>query len=239
MDKIWYEELGFKENPLTIRPKDNLIVHVGQEEIIKEMNKIIPKKAMIHLYGKYGTGKTTILQGIIRKYAGKRKVIYYNCNETQEMINIRKLVSGAGTTLQKLFGKKPKDLIILLDEAQHIGIKDIDSIIKYYNDGVFKAVIFASPDKKDIKIKKVKMNYFSLLPLKSEQAEKLIKKRLGNFKLIPSILVKDILKLDNRQRQFLMNCEELAQIAVSDGRKQINKDDILTLKNKYISPKIK
>jgi replication-associated recombination protein RarA len=233
--KLWYEELGFIENPFTIRPNDDLSLHVGQDEVIKELIKLIPKKSIIHLSGIYGSGKTTILQGIIRKFAGKKRVIYYNCNENMDRINLKSLISGAGTKFQRLFGRTSRNLLLLIDEAQHVGVKDLENIFSFFEKEIFLSVVFASPSTEDIKFSSDYIKYlktFTLKPLTLEQAKKIIQKRLNKKNLIPSSLIKDILSIDKRPRQFLMNCEDILRIALSEGRQKIEKNDISTFKNK-------
>jgi predicted AAA+ superfamily ATPase len=230
--KLWFEEFGFRENPFTIRPGDNLNLHVGQEEIIKEVNKLIPKKNIIHLYGRYGSGKTSILQGIIQKFAGKKKVVYYNCNENMDRIHLKKLVAGAGTKLQRLFGRSPKNLLMLVDESQHVGVKDLHNIFQFFEKDVFISVVFASPNKDFPSFPaeyKKQLKSYALKPLSAKEAKKILKKRLGKVNLIPEAIVPDILRLDGKPRQFLMNCEDLMRIAVEDGRKKAEKKDIETL----------
>jgi len=151
----WYHNLGFFNNPFSIKPAAFHNELMGYDEITEEINEKIAESNTIFISGEYGTGKTTALKRIINEFKGGtfegKKVIYYNCNQSEESIDYDKLLIKAGGFLRKLFGVRKKGMIILLDEAQDMNKKDTEQIRNYYDEGFFKSVIFVSK-KEDIKL---------------------------------------------------------------------------------------
>ncbi|MCK4521445.1 MAG: AAA family ATPase, partial [Nanoarchaeota archaeon] len=151
---VWYHELGFFNNPFSIKPAALHNEIMGHNQTINEINRKIAELNIIFISGDYGTGKTTVLKKIIDEFKGRkrvffkeRNVIYYNCNQSDKSIDFDKLLINAGSFFTRLFRIKKKKMIILLDEAQDMNKKDIEQVKKYYNSGFFKSVIFVS--KKD------------------------------------------------------------------------------------------
>jgi len=221
----WYHELGFFNNPLSIKPAafDNDLK--GYDKIIKEINKQIACLNNVFIYGKYGSGKTTLLKGIINEFKGRKQVIYYNCNQSEKSINFDKLLINAGSFLRRLFRIRKKNMIILLDEAQDMNKKDIQNVIKYYGEGFFKSVVFVST-KDDVEVMKemeqfIGKNRFMVGNINKQEAVELIRKRIGNLKLISD---DDIIKIFNKNRNprtFLRNCENVMRAAFEDSKKKV------------------
>lgn len=228
----WYQERGFDTNPFTIRPQDDLDAQHGQDEVIKEVTKLIGKRSIILITGVYGTGKTTILQGIINKYGGKRKVIYYNCNTYETKIDFSRLIKNSGTFMERLLGTQG-DIIMMLDETQNAGIKDMENLYRHYKSGDVKAIVLVAPEQRMLKLDaemKKKAKVFRLKPLGEEEAVNIIEKRLRGDKLIPEDMVKEILKINNHPRQFLMNCEDASRFAIERESESVEMQDIDRLK---------
>src|SRR3989338_7555729 len=96
----WYKEIGFFSNPFSIKPlafHDEVIGY----DIDLVFNKI-ENGEVLFIEGDYGKGKTTILKKIIRRFGGKRELIYYSCNITDNNIDFDRLKLSNGLT--KLVG---------------------------------------------------------------------------------------------------------------------------------------
>ncbi|MBN2457897.1 hypothetical protein JXB31_02075 [Candidatus Woesearchaeota archaeon] len=112
----WYSELGFKKNPLDIRPNPNL---VGLEREEKRLLNHIRKEEICFLNGLTGSGKTSMLMRIQETLRG-HKFIYLDAHELPKDFNLEKeLISKRGffdrITLRKFPKKKP---VLIIDEFQ-------------------------------------------------------------------------------------------------------------------------
>ena len=58
----WYHELGFFDNPFSIKPAAFHNELMGYNQTIKEINKKVEESNIIFISGEYGTGKTTVLK---------------------------------------------------------------------------------------------------------------------------------------------------------------------------------
>lgn len=226
----WYNELGFYNNPFSIKPGAYNSEIEGHEKKLREIKKNITDSKNIFVYGDYGVGKSTVLKGIIDEFGGKREVIYYNCNQRNGSINFDRLLINAGGFLRRLFNIRKKNMIILLDEAQYLNRKDKMQIGKYYHTGFFKSLVFVCDkdiiDREEELNDLVNGNKFNVGDITSKDAIKLIRKRVGNLKLISD---KNIIKIFNHNknpRAFLKNCEDVCRFAFENNSKTVTEEHI-------------
>ena len=83
-EKVWYEKLGYKYNPFTIKPGFFDDEVVGYDKEVEKLIKQLNTHTMVFLEGEYGQGKTTILKYLINEFSGKKKVIYINIDFFEE-----------------------------------------------------------------------------------------------------------------------------------------------------------
>ncbi len=121
----WWKELGFKENPLDIKPNPNVL---GLEEEEKKVINSLISGVPIHVYGEIGTGKTSLAKRIEIKLGKKYKIIYLNGEESKDPKIEEKIKLGF---LERIFGKKK--IIVLLDESQRFS-EDFMRKVKYLFD---------------------------------------------------------------------------------------------------------
>ena len=227
---IWYEEYDFISNPFTIKPQESTEDFFGQQEIIKKLFANIKKGDMALVLGDFGTGKTTILKGIIDRYKGKRKVVYYNAYTSEKSIDYEDILVRGGSRLSSVFGIKSKDMILLLDEVHNFMKKDFENLVKYYYDGYFKSVILVTSEigyklpKEVMEI--VKNNVYTLKPLAEEAAIKLVESRMEGVELLSKDIIKKILKKSKSPRDFMMRCDDACRKAVERGSDKVEAQDI-------------
>ncbi|MBL7051509.1 MAG: hypothetical protein ISS01_00305 [Nanoarchaeota archaeon] len=248
MSTVWFRDLGFYNNPFSIKPAafhDNVI---GYEKVVDEVSYGILNNKLVVLEGEYGNGKSTILRRLLHDFGGKKQVIYYSCNRVDARLNVKKLLNGRYGFLGKLFDMKPKDMILLLDEAQDLGSKDYQKLYSYYQEGFFKSIVLVGKgiQKEDIsKEFKPHLKEIDLESVDEETAVKIIKKRVGDLNLLTDSVIKKIFnKSGNNVRLLLKNCEEACKYSVQTGRKKVNEDVLahifkekIELVEEKISPK--
>lgn len=221
--ELWYKQIGFYNNPFSIKPAayhDNLF---GYDAAMQEIIKKIRDGGILFVEGDYGAGKSTLLKKIIHAFGGKKEVIYYSCNITESKIDFDALIEGRLGFWGKLFSGDDENLILLLDEAQDLGKEDSEEVMKKLNEKKFKSIILVTKDLRKMSpsesMRKAmgKDNVIRLGKITNEDAIKLIRKRIGNTKLLSDSIIKLILKKsDYNPRKLLKNCEEVCKYAIEN-----------------------
>jgi ABC-type cobalamin/Fe3+-siderophores transport system ATPase subunit len=203
---------------------------MGYDSIIEDINNKIEGSSLVFVKGPYGTGKTTIMKGVISRFGGKRQVIYYNCNKSEKSIDYDTLLINAGGFIRRFFYIRKKDMILILDEAQDMNQKDIKQIKKYHDEGFLKSVIFVSSNDK-LKLSKdvddlLSGNKYVLGNITNKDAVKIVKSRIGDLDIISDTNIIMIFEKDKNPRSFLKNCEEVFRYAVDKDKDKIIQADI-------------
>ncbi|MFH1456283.1 MAG: hypothetical protein ABIF40_05025 [archaeon] len=221
MNNLWYKQLGFNNNPFSIKPaifSDELL---GLDKLMDEIAYHILTNKLIFIEGNFGEGKTTMLKRLIKDFGGKKQVIYFSCNRLDSRLDVDRLLTGRYGFLGKLFNKKGKDMILLLDEAQGLTKKDAENLYSHFLGGYFKSIIFVGVEyNKENFTDKVnkEMKLFTLPQLNKEDAVQIIKKRAGDFEMLTGDVVELIFERSGKNvRRMLKNCEMLCRRAYSFG----------------------
>jgi energy-coupling factor transporter ATP-binding protein EcfA2 len=222
--ETWYNKVGFYSNPFSIKPAAFSDELFGFEEAVDQLIEDIGNGSFYLITGTYGNGKTTLLKRIVNNLRGRR-VIYHNYLKSNSNIDFEELFTGM-SFMRSLFGVMRKDNILLLDEAKHISEDDLKKINELSEKGYIKSAIFVSPDDKIELIaeinEKIGNNRIGLNSIKEEAAISLIRKRIGELKLLPDTAIAKIFKMDKNPRNFLRNCEDVCKYAVDNGIKKVN-----------------
>jgi predicted AAA+ superfamily ATPase len=227
----WFKELGFIENPFTIKPQEKFVDFFGHDETIDNIINCVEKGKCIIVSGPFGTGKTSVMKSIIDEFKGERKIFYYNAYSSEKKIDFKKVMVNAGNFFSRLFGIRTKHLIILIDEAHNLIQSDFEKLVDYYNEGFFKSVILVT-SKTDYKFPKeiekiVQGNKFILTMFSEKDALKLIENRLEDLSdMIPKSIVSKIYKSSSTPRDFLMKCEDACRKAVERDSDKVEEKDI-------------
>lgn len=234
-EKTWFEKLGHKTNPFMIKPYAfNDELH-GYSEYKNKVISTIKNGKAVAIQGEYGVGKTSLLKQVIDEFKGQKKLIYYSANRIEGGIDFDSLISGRAGFIGRMFGQKPKDLILMIDEAQKLNRHDCEKIESLIEDGYFRSVVLVSDDMKKViltpKLKKmIGKNIINLgNALTENNALKMIKDRLGDSSdFIPAKVGKLIyVKSGKNPRRMLENLEDISKHAVDEKeRKKMTADDV-------------
>lgn len=221
----WYHKLGFSSNPFSIKPAAFHNELLGYEAKVEDIIDQISDSNIIFIFGKYGTGKTSVLKRVIDEFRARKrgfftgkKVIYYSCNQSDESIDFDKLLVGAGGFLSRLFAIRKKNMIILIDEAQNLNKKDVRGVKEYHEKGFFKSVVFVSSEEGSLKLsnelkKLIGKNKYLFGNLNQEEAVDLVRGRIGDLHFISDDIIVMILRRNRNPRAFLKNCEDVCRHA--------------------------
>ena len=239
MNSIWFKELGFFNNPFSIKPAIFSDKLVGYEAVVDELSYGILNKKILFLEGEYGEGKSSILKRLLNDFGGKKQVIYYSCNRIEARLNVKKLLNGRYGFWGKLFDLKPKDMILFLDEAQELSKKDYEKLHSYFQEGYFKAIVCVGKEFKEEEISeklKDNMQQIKLSELSDDDAIKLVRRRVGSLPLLSDGIIKSLFSVSNKNvRLLLKNCEAVCKHAVNYGETKITEEMI----NKVLGVKVK
>jgi len=87
---VWFQALGFKENPLDLRPDPRLVGLEVQEALLK--NHIL-KEDICFLNGLTGSGKTSLLKKIQKDMKG-HAFIYLDAQDLPRNFNLEEEIKG-------------------------------------------------------------------------------------------------------------------------------------------------
>ncbi len=228
MNTVWFRELGFHNNPFSIKPAAFHDQVIGFDKIVDEISYGILNNKIVVVEGDYGNGKSSILKRLLNDFGGKKQVIYYSCNRMDAHLNVKMLLNGRYGFFGQLFDMKPKDMILLLDEAQELHGKDYERLYSYYQEGYIKSIVLVGKGIKKNEIVSGFKNHteeVGMHKMNEDLALQVIKRRVGELPLLPDIVVRKIYqRSDNNVRVMLKTCEEVCKKAVETGRKRVTED---------------
>ncbi len=228
MKTVWYRQLGYYNNPFSIKPAAFHDEVTGYEEVVREIEKGIITNKCMFLEGKIGEGKTTILRRLLRDFGGQKKVVYFSCNRIEGRLKVRKLLNDRYGVLGRWFDIKPKNMILLLDEVQELELKDAEKVLKYYQEGFFRTVLFVGvkyhQEKFPAELTK-NMKVLKLNKLAADDAVKIVRKRVGNLPLLSDEILRGIFARSQfNVRSMLKNCELVCKSAVIYGSSKVTSE---------------
>lgn len=226
MDSIWYRRVGFYNNPFSIKPAAYRDRVTGLETAVDDISYAILTKKLIFVEGEYGQGKTTILKKLINDFGGNKQVAYFSCNRLDGRLNIERLLKKRYGFLGRLFGFEAKDMVLLLDEAQHLGTDDYKSLSEHHKKGAFKSIVFVSP-KLNGEANGLTTNALvvNLKKINEEEAVKIVRQRVGHLHLLSDEIIKELFRRSNKNvRELLKNCELVCKYAVDSEMTKVTED---------------
>jgi len=220
---LWYKKLGFHNNPFSIKPaafRDDLVAYD-----MPFIYKKITNGEILFVEGEYGTGKTTILKNIIRRFRGENKIIYYSFNSGD--FNLKSLLDGANSLLRKVAGLRVKNIIMLLDEVETLNNKEAKQLLSYYRDGTIQSIVFVSYDYDYVKFPSevetfLNGNILKTVDLSMNEAIDLVRTRIGNLSILSDNYATILFKLANKNpRRFFEYCEDVIKYAIEIGDDEV------------------
>lgn len=221
----WYEELDYEENPFKDNEDTELI---GYEGVLEEIFYRLEAGSIIGVEGKSGAGKTAILKAALNKFGGNGngRTVYFNGQQLNNGFNIEKVINKKAGVLKRLFHKKPKNMILLLDEVQNLSKKNCERIKYYFDNSFIKSAVFTSSNfKKTSFTESLKERISKIVKLKDlteDEAVDIIHSRLGNDELMPETVIKEVFnRSDRNMKSFLKNCEKICAFSCENNGKKV------------------
>lgn len=95
--------------------------------------------------------KRELLNSLILAFRGGKKVAYVNC-ELVKNLNIDNVLMGKYNFITRLFKKKPKGMILFLDNVQELSWKNCERIKYHYDEDNLKSVVLIGRSYENVNI---------------------------------------------------------------------------------------
>ncbi|MGM5488927.1 MAG: AAA family ATPase [Nanobdellota archaeon] len=223
----WYQELGFKNNPLESNPLRSQEEPYGYDDEIEKLGYYVESGNAVMIEGPEGSGKTLLLGQIINGFGGKGKIIYLDGNKVNRRIDISNLLIGNQSLVRRMLKKRPKGMILLLDNAIALPRKSYELLQYYFDQDYIKSIVITTTDHKKLDlpgsmIDRIGSRIFKTKPLSMEEAVELVLDRLNQDLISKDNLEKLYILSDKNMKQFLFNCEKVLKYMVDNDLEEID-----------------
>ena len=233
----WYEKFDFDENPFSTDPREHHDKLVDMEEITEEIFYRINSGSMLVVEGFGGSGKTTMLMVAARKFGGRKKVAYVDSKVLNKKLNITRVLQSRYGLWGRLFNKKPKNMIVLLDNVHELSKLNTERLKYYFDQNYIKSIIFTTEKYSKVKFSdslkdRIGKRVIKIPKLSDYDASEIIRKRIDDdsSELFNDDIIKKIFKLSkNSPKRLLENCARVAQIAANKDRNRVQMIDLKVL----------
>lgn len=228
MKKTWYNELGFHDNPFSIKPAAFTNDVFGNDKVIGDVVRNVNNSQIVFVHGPYGTGKTTLLKSLIEVFGGQKKVAYYHAKNADGDLDLDNILIRNRGFFGRLLGLRSKNMILLIDEAEVLTKKDYENILDYFYEGYFKSVVMIAH--KNIRFpsdfeEEVDATY-KLSGVDKTTAIELVRKRVGDINFLSDDIIRDVHDYGNIPRVLLKNLEDVCRHAYNEGAEEVKEDHV-------------
>ena len=224
----WYEQLDFDENPLHIDTK-----YVGNPDTLDETFYSIVAGSILVLEGEAGSGKTKVLREVIKKFGGYGRIAYINCQKLESKLNVEHIITKKNGFFGWLFKKYPKNMVLLLDDVEHLSQRNLERIKYFFDRNYLRSVIIATTDYESLKLPESLQQrvrkVIKIGTLSNYEAVQVIQDRIGKDMLPDRVIKEAYQEADKNMKKFLQNCEEICKVKVQDKKKEITEADVKTI----------
>ncbi|MAG77868.1 hypothetical protein CL616_00725 [archaeon] len=218
----WYEELDFDENPFQVDSK-----YVGNEDLVDEVFYSIMAGNIVIVESEQGMGKTRVMKEVVKKFRGRGKLVYVNGKNLDKELNVEKIMNKK----KGLFRKNPKNMVLLLDDVEHISEKNMERIKYYFDQNYVRTVILATSKPEELNLtdslkqrvwKKVKLNALS-----DYEAVQVVREKIGDDILTDRVIKAVYKESGKNMKKFMENCEEICKAYIDN--KDIKEDEVKSI----------
>jgi Cdc6-like AAA superfamily ATPase len=231
----WYLNYDFDSNPFEINPiKDEPRQLIGLEDLEKEIVYRILSGNMLFIEGDSGKGKTALLRYAIDNFRGHGKVMYVDSQRVNKVINVEELLINANKFRGRILGKKPKRMILLIDNIESLTKRNWERIKYYFDQDYIRSVVFTGKNYKSVKFpgsikSRIGNRIIKLNSVTLTEAIQIIQERLGDD--YEEILIDDEIKIlikisKFNIKKFMMNCYKLAQYKMDEDLSEVDEEEI-------------
>lgn len=221
---VWYEEIGFDENPFITNPLERGDPMIGRDKHREELFYRIESGSMALVVGPEGSGKTMLLKQAIDRFKGRGKVIYIDGSRVGKRLNIETLLlRGNGLIKGSLLKIRPKGMILLMDNVSNLSLKNNKRLKFYFDQGYLKSIVFTTSDYASISFSdsikdRIGRRIIKLREVSEEDAVSIAFSRLEGNNIISKETIKEIWAVSGKSlKSLLLNCAKVCEYAISEG----------------------
>lgn len=235
---VWYRKRGYTTNPFSVDPFATPFL-VGLEELQEEVFYCIASGSMMAIEGGSGLGKTSLLYYAIHHFRGKGQVIYVDACAMDARLNIERVLKDKNGWFGRLFNAYPKNMILLLDNADQLSLVNCERIKYFYDENVIRSVVFTvenyekAPFSESI-CNRINRNVFELMPLTEEYALKMIRERQHKKTIIEEDVAKILFAYCRGSPALLLEmCSLIGKNIVEMGTTNVDHQVIAQIAHEY------
>lgn len=123
---------------------------VGLEEEKRKIAEYIKHGGVCFLTGPSGIGKTSLVKWV-ESTLKEHRIVYIDAKGMEDTFNLQKHLLRQGNFLMRLFRIYPKNMVVIIDEAQETSKRFIDVLQSMWDSNVVKSIIIVqiSPNLKN------------------------------------------------------------------------------------------
>jgi archaellum biogenesis ATPase FlaH len=220
----WYERFGLDKNPFELDPFASSYTFVNHKTLIESVLYLVKSGSICVLEGEEGSGKTMFLKQITDFFKGEGKVAYIDAKVVKDMDIEEIILKRKKNSLLGIFAKKPKDMILLLDNVEYLSNKNCEKIKYYFDQGHIKSVILATNDYKHLDISQSLRNrilhqIYAIPPLNKYDALRIIRDRFSDTLFLADQTIIELFhKSQKNIKKTLIYSEKLCKYTVKIGK---------------------
>ncbi len=223
----WFEQYDFDEDPFTASGRV-----FGMDKIIDDLIYRVESGSMVFVEGKEGLGKSALLMKLVDFFGGKVKVFFFVCGHIERKVNIEKLMVGKYGFFGRIFGARPKNMMLFLDNASSLSKRNCERIKYYFDNNFIKSVVFTGVSYSRAHFSKsvrdrIGGRVIRLKELDDNQLVDLVKERAPGVDLFSDEIIKKVYKQSgNNTKKFLSHLSLLAEKAAGEGSSKVTENHL-------------
>lgn len=220
----WYSKIGFDGDPFS---KDSGFA--GHDELINEVFYTVYSGNILFIEGESGSGKTKILHEVIKRFGGRKKIIYMNCRHFRGL-NVEDVLKKRYGFFSRLLGRKPENMILLLDEVEELSHKNCERLKYYFDQGYIASVIFTAKkfpsEGMSASLVQRISKVLRISPLSDYEAVSIIRDKIGD-RFLSDRVIKSIYSLSGRNTgKLIQNCKTVMVEMAEKKKQEISEEEI-------------
>ncbi len=219
--KPWYRSYGWRKNPFLIKPDFHV---VGLDKEKHDLVSFVESGVVCFLTGEHGVGKTSLLKWLERNIK-KHVPVYIDCETISGFFELGAYLKTHKKLWKDLFRRFPKNVVVLLDEAQASESELKNTLKAYWDSDYIKSIVIVQVDglgnfSKALQ-KRIGKRIIKLNKMPKKTVHEMISLRVGKKNPFTDEAIDYITRVSkNVPRTILENCERVCITLSKRGRKK-------------------
>jgi hypothetical protein len=224
----WYHRFDYKANPFERDPFKTNYTFINHVNFLQDLLYLVKSGSIFAIQAPEGGGKTMMLRQIVENFKGKTKIAYVDARKIGEELDIEEIIDKKGSPIiGTLFKRKPKQMILLLDNVESLSSKNCEKIKYYFDQNYLHSVVFATQNYDEFQISRslrdrIMNQVFELPNINKFDALRIVRNRFQDAFFLGDEAIFKIYQQSNSNIKFtLRNCEKVCRFVVNEGRGEV------------------